>query len=376
MPPLEDSPDTLMNIWERAEAKAEAFEKSIMGKAPAAAKPAEPEPKSDTEPAPPPAEGDDTAEPEKKPAPAAKVKPEPKEEPAAEDGDERKQLEELAKKLGMSVDGNRVAVQERVKFRQEKAEWRTKQEQRDVEFNAKVAEVRGELDKQYGRGAKAVECWDRGDFDGVAKALVDDAKADWKSLNKAGLQRIMSPEAKRIRELEEREKEREEAAQRAEAETKQRAAAAEQAKHVTAYKDRLRGQMAESQDRAIKALAKLPMFVDAVFDAQNEHWDRESPDTIPKPEEVVSLPLAGGPALIATAKELWQALSEAFGDPDALNQETPNGAGNRSAADSARPGKKPKTLSRNGAAEVSATGKPKTEQDFIRQWSARLAEAD
>lgn len=366
-----DTPDTLSDLWARAEAAADKHEAAVAKQSPAAAKPAEPaDPKSDTEPAPPPDEADE-ATPAK---PAAKAKPEPKDEPA-DDSDERKQLDALAKKLGFAVDGNHVAVQERVKFRQEKKEWREKKEAEDAAFNQRVNEVRADLDKQFGRGAKAVEAWERGDFDGVAQALADDPKADWKGLQKRGAEKILSPEVKRIRELEERERQREEAARKADEDAKQSQAQREQQQAVTAYKERLKADMSASADRVVKALSKLPQFVDAMYFVQDEHWDRESVDTIPKPEDALKLPFGGRP-LLDTAREMWQSLNEAFGDPDALNQEAPNGVGNRNAEASARPGKKPKTLSRNGAAEVSAPGTYKNDQDFIKTWSKRIAEAD
>lgn len=375
MPLDTDSPDTFTSIWAKAEAKAEAHEKQlekVAAKVSGDKPPAEPKTApSDTEPSPPPDDDEDKSEPAKD---KAKPKEEPKEEPAEEPSDERAQLDALAKKLGYSIDGNRVAVNERVKFRQEKQEWRTNQSTREAEFQALVTKTREDLDKQYGRGARAVEAWERGDFDGVAKALENDDKANWKSLNSAGATKMRSPEAKRIAELEERERQREQAEQQRADDAKRQAAEQEQQQAVVAYKERLRGQMGESDNRIVKALSKLPQFVDAVYLVQNEHWDRESADSIPKPDEALNLPFGGRP-LLDTAKEMWQALSEAFGDPDASNQEAPNGVGSRTAEASARPGKKPKTLSRNGAAEVSATGK-RSDQEWLSHWSKRIAEAE
>jgi hypothetical protein len=355
--PLEtDAPDTMEALWAKAEAKADAFEASAPKVAPVAA----PAPAKD--------EPDDEAEAE----PAAKAD-KPKDDPAEPADPDRAQLEELAKKHGFVVDGNKVTVQERVKWREDVRKDRERAAKRDQEFTAKVSEVEANLHQRFGRASKALEAWEKGDFDGVAKALEGDDKIGWRDLQGRAAQRIMSPEAKRIRELEERETARE----RADRERQEQQAQAEEQQKLTharaEFQQKLTTNMGSSENRVVKALSAAPQFVGAVMSVIEREW-RENGRSL-SAEEALHEDF-GGAKLIDNAKTLWHSLSAAFGDPDPSNQETPSGAGNRGAEDSARPGKKPKTLSRNGAAEVSARGKYKDDSDFIAQWSKRIAEAD
>jgi hypothetical protein len=369
-----DTPDNMAALWAKAEAKAEAFEQTVEAKNPAAK--AAPAPAEDVP-------ADDTAEPAADAKDAPKAKPEaekPKQkplQPAPEDQEEepgeREQFEALAKKFGYAIDANKVTVNERVKWREDVRKERTKLAEREQAFTAKVAEVEQNLSQRFGRAAKALEAWERGDFDGVAKALEGDDKVGWRDLQGRAAQRIMSPEAKRIRELEEKlEADKRERAQREEQE-QQTAQQRAQQQARAAFQQQLTADMSASENRVLKALSKQPQFVGAVMSVIEREWVENGARVTP--EEALHSEF-GGAKLIDTIQSMWHSFTEAFGDPATMKQEAPPGVGNRGAEDSARPGKKPKTLSRNGAAEVSARGQYKDESDFVRQWAKRIAEAD
>jgi hypothetical protein len=124
-----------------------------------------------------------------------------------------------------------------------------------------------------------------------------------------------------------------------------------------------------SSNQALKALARQPMVVSAIMEMQGECYRQG--DSVPTPEQALDMHYGGAP-LIDNARALWQSLSEAFGSPAPSPQEAASAAGNRSAKDSARTGQKPKTVTRNGATEVSETAK-KFDQ---RYWAEQLRNAD
>jgi hypothetical protein len=351
------------SIWERAAAKAEAFEANLRAEGkPVPGDAAEPE-----------AEAAETTE-----TPAADAKPEPekpkakadakKPEAAPASDDKRAQFDALAKELGYTVDANAVTVNERVKWRNERQRDKQKAAERDRAFEARVAQTEKNLESKFGRGAMAAEAWDKGDFDGLATALAGE-KTSWKDLQGKAGKLLLSPEHKRIRELEDREQARERQAQQeqqAAAEQRQRA---EQAQARQQWHANLSQEMAASENQQLKALAKLPMFVSAIMDIQGEAYQRG--EELPTPEQALSRSYGGSP-LIDNARNLWQSLSQAFGSPAPSSQEAANAAGNRSAEDSARTAKRAKTASRSGATEVSE----KTKAFDIRYWAKQMAEAD
>lgn len=353
-------PNKINSIWERAEAKAAAHEAAL-----GISGGDEPEGGA--------SEGTQEAAQADAAPPAAskeKSKAEPKDEPAAtgQTSEKRAQFDALARELGFSVDANAVTVNERVKWREEK---RREKAKLDAERQA-IDKYRDEADQtltgKYGRAATALECFEKGDFDGVASALAGE-KVSWKDLQGKAMQRLLSPEHRRIRELEEREQERERAAQQERAAAAEQARRAEIAEAQQQHRSMLTQEMGSSENAALKALSKQPMFVQAIMEIQGDCYRRG--DALPTPEQALSMNYGGAP-LIDNARALWQSLCEAFGNPAPSPQEADKKAGNRSAEDSARTGRKPKTVTRNGATEVSETAK----SFDMRYWANQLRNAD
>lgn len=357
-----NDPAKINSIWARAEAAAEAHEKAqgISTEGETAAEGATGEGTAEASQA-------DTATP-----PAGKEKPgaEKKDAPAqtAPTNEKRAQFDALAKELGFTVDGNGVTVNERVKWRDEKRRERQKLDADRAAIEKYRADADRELTSKFGNGAAAIAAFDRGDFDGVAAALAGE-KVTWKQLQGVAGQRLLSPEHKRIRELEERESERERQAQEHQRMAEEQHARAERAQAEQQYRANLATEMGASTNQSIKALSKQPMFVQAIMDIQGEAYRRG--DSVPTPEQALSMHYGGAP-LIDNARALWQSLCEAFGSPAPSQQEAARAAGNRSAEDSARTGRKPKTVTRNGATEVSE----KTKKFDIGYWSQQLRDAD
>jgi hypothetical protein len=357
--PDEATESPMQALWAKAEAAAAA----ATGETPP---PADPKAKSNDV-----AAAAETVATPAAPAPAAPkgdTKAESKPETEAPKNEKRAQLEALAKELGYSLDANAVTVNERVKWRDEKR----KEKAAIAAERQKVDQYKAEADKalteRFGRAAQAIEAFDKGDFDGVAAALAGE-KLGWKELQGKALQRLQSPEHRRIRELEEKEAQREREAHEAKQASEQQAAQAARAQAEQQYRTSLTAEMGASERQEIKALSKLPMFVSAIMEIQGEAYRRG--DELPTPEQALSMPYGGSP-LIDNARALWQSLNEAFGTPAPSTQEAASAAGNRSAEDSARTGKKPKNVPRTGATEVSEQKK-----GFDKAyWANQLRNAD
>lgn len=359
--PEPNDPSKINSIWERAEAKAAAHEAAlgISGEGEAAAEGATGE------------GAQEAAQADAAPPPAGKEKPKAeKAEPAAtgQTSEKRAQFDALAKELGFSVDANAVTVNERVKWREEKRREKAAMAAERQAVDRYKAEADQTLTGKYGRAATALECFEKGDFDGVASALAGE-KVSWKDLQGKAMQRLLSPEHRRIRELEEREAERERAAQREREAATEQSRRAEIVEAQQQHRSMLTQEMGSSENSTLKALAKQPMFVQAIMEIQGDCYRRG--DSLPTPEQALSMNYGGAP-LIDNARALWQSLCEAFGTPAPSPQEADKKAGNRSAEDSARTGRKPKTVTRNGATEVSETAK----KFDLRYWSDQLRQAD
>jgi hypothetical protein len=260
-----------------------------------------------------------------------------------------------------------VTTAERVAWRAERRAERQRLQQREAEFEQLVGKTRGELEQRYAPFIAAEKALKSGDLNAVAKSL---GFEDWKALEKKQLERIRSPEAVRIAELEQREREREERDARARAEAEERQQREQETAVIGQYKSELSETMTKSEDQVVRALAKNPDFCDAVFQVQRANWDGETPLT---PEEAIRLKDEHGATIVDRLRASYQVLHQAFGDPAAAKQEASKEAPDRSGS---TPRGKSKPLSRNGAAEASPKASWSSDQEFINTWAQRLAASE
>ena len=172
-----------------------------------------------------------------KPA-AAKAKP----EPAGDKSALLRQIEELASKAGMKVDGNRVEVAERVALRNERRQHREQLERDRAQLQALQAQESG----KYQNHAAFEKAREANDFEGMAKASGFDS---WKALVNEHTKRLGSPEYREIQELKRRDSEREEAIQRDRQERERAQQAQQQATSIAAYKSSMAEELSASRKR-------------------------------------------------------------------------------------------------------------------------------
>jgi len=223
---------------------------------------------------------------------------------------EIEELRQLATRHGFTLEDGKVTTAERVKLRDDKRANLSAIKAAEAQAMAAIAAVRQEHEPEIAKAKAFHDAVEAGDLDAVAKVIGRD---DWNKLQEEWLERQQNPAAKRIRELELREQAREEAAARAAEQQKQRAEAealnAEQAR----YRQGLSATMAESKDPLVKAMAKMPNFVHAVFNAQKAAYQGRGEALTP--EQAIRVAVNGGTPLADELKALHDALAPVFGKP-------------------------------------------------------------
>ena len=260
-------------------------------------------------------------------APAAEAKPgkpAPGEQPAAADPKSAKmeQLTALAKELGLTVDGQTVAVDDRVKFREAQrkakakidADERARQEawsKRESEWSEKT-----KADQEMVSWAKKLKenVSNAKDYDELAKAL-ELGFENWDSMIEDSVAKFSDPNYKELKEQRAWRKEQEEKAAKAEREAKERteketkaATEKKQAEDRAAATKRamatIQTNMKSSTDPAIAALADDPTLVKAILDLQLRNFDQETRTTITIPQ-ALDMHLPDGKTLRQAAREFY-----------------------------------------------------------------------
>ena len=228
------------------------------------------------------------------------------------------QLKALAKKLGYNIDGTKIEVEDRFKFREaqrkaklnidaeakaraeqfekERGDWESAKakDQEQVEW-AKKLKGAFENAKDYDERAKAMgfESWD---------AMIEDSVSQFSDPNYQELK-----ESRKFREELKAKEERaaKEAAEKAEKETKtaaEKAAAEQRTAAIKRSIGAIQQQMRDSGDEALVALSEDGILVKAVFDMQLQNYDRETRSTI-SVQQALDMPMTNGKTLRQNARE-------------------------------------------------------------------------
>lgn len=228
------------------------------------------------------------------------------------------QLQALAKKLGYNIDGTKLEVDERYKFREatrktkakldaeakaradefakERGDWEsTKAKDAEVVQWAKTLEGAFKNAKDYDERAKAMgfESWD---------AMIEDSVSQFSDPNYQELK-----ESRKFREELKAKEERaaKEAAEKAEKETKsatEKAAAEARTAAMRRQIGAIQQHMRDSGDEALAALSEDGILVKAVLDLQMQNYDRETRSTITV-QQALDMPLQNGKTLKQNARE-------------------------------------------------------------------------
>ena len=282
------------------------------------------------------------------------------------------QLEELAKELGLEVEGKRVAAQEVVEFRQHQAKERRALRAMQDKARTEIERMRGEAEKEFEIDKELRTMRESGDLEGIVKKLGFD---DWNALQKAYMTQLQDPNWQRIRALEEREEQRQ---KETEAATKQAKAKEEQTKKEQAKANIIRDNrdlMAGSEDPILKHLADHPLLAETIYSIQHQEWDGK---TYPDPVEALDMRIEGANSTVREElQDMYERLARAFGkdisaEAEANAQQTPAVKGEM------RPAKRPApktTNQRKPPVEASTSTPPKTEQEWKAYSQRKLAEA-
>ena len=239
---------------------------------------------------------------------AEKAKRPAKEKPIAVTPEaEQEQLKALAEKHGFILENGRVTTAERAKFREER---RTHSEAlKTAETNAlsKIEEARKTFETELGMARTITAAIETGDANALAKAL---GREDWNKLQEHFLSHQADPNYKRVLELEEKVRQREEREKQEEAQRTEREQQQQRIQAQNQYKATLAESMKPSKDPLIASMAEDPLFINAIFAIQQAHYDGSQTVT---PEQAIKLvPRGGQRSLYDEMKTLHERLSKAF----------------------------------------------------------------
>jgi len=278
-----------------------------------------------------------------------------------------------AERLGLVIDDKgRVANGERKKFREYKEAERAKLDQRAQEISQKLETARTDLrnDLIFANAVRAAR--EARDETALAKLL---GFEDFDAYQQDLINHKADPNHRRLMELERQLQEK----QRKEAEAEQANQRAEMTAQQRAAEDRyianLTEQMTKSEDRVVRAIGGLPLFRDAIYEIQKEHWDPIAKRTV-SPERALKLALKGAPPLLEEARAIYQRLHEAFGPEEAEEAEE---------RPAAKPTPKPVVKGKPAGTKTGPSPKPSpsappdvskmSDAEVSRYWTKRLAEA-
>lgn len=419
-PSLNDKPDW-NSIWKKAEAKAEIYESYQRGEIPkqpkpkkkTPAKPKEPVEAKVAEPVEEVESDEDEAPKAVAPTPKAKAAPTEKntapEKPAAKTSsgvaqpkaervavndedesstlsagadeeeyeapkarsraDKERDLQSLAKELGLRVEGATVSTEERVGFRAEKRKWHEKQEARERDFEHKL----NAAERYFEPLSAARKMVEQGDYDGALRHL--GLEGGLSEATRLHLERESGKDPK-VRDLEKQVEQ-----MRREQQDRMRQ---EQEYHAKMEQERAKRESIRSISSRLNGhptfgrLADNEWLLQGVFQVMQDNYD--GIDTLSAEDamaEKIHL-LRSDPR----AKQVYEALHfGVFGSRDPKPEPESDDSDlevDRSDPPSARPAVKrlPKTLSKREAAEALApSNKPLTAEEWMKRHTARMKQA-
>ncbi len=293
---------------------------------------------------PPPVADASKPEPAKKPAPKATV-------PESDKSAIRKQIEELAAKAGMKVDGNRVEVAERVALREERRVMREAMSRELEKQRSQLTEKERAAEAKREKFEAFEAAHSKSDLEGMAKAA---GFASWRELVNEETKRMASPEYRRVQELEKREQEREKAEKEREARAAEEHAQRERVAGIQAYKVSMAEQMKEAGGE-LEHMADDADLVNMLYDVRAAHFQRTREELDLQELLDTPTPLLGGKTPLDKLRSMRDSLNAIFGDHPADLDEAASAAARRGGQSSrSRERKPPKVVSQRNAAEASA----------------------
>lgn len=243
-------------------------------------------------------------EPEPTPQPE---KPKPNGKKVVAANPELEQLTQLAKKLGFTLESDKILPSDRAKFRNWEKERTGRLEQTEKERLSKLETREKEAEAVIKWAQTLKQTKENGDYQGLAKEL---GFENWDKLQEDVIQRISDPNYKRLRELEERAARKEEEEAKAKADAEQQAQQQKHSEMRQAVYKKFATEMPQSKDPLVAAMGDHPLFVNAVMAIQEQNWDGSA---LPY-ERIAGMSAKGATrTLREDCKELYERLHKAFG---------------------------------------------------------------
>lgn len=271
-----------------------------------------------------------------------------------------KALDIIARKSGYKLDGQTVSVKERADFREWQRQAKKTLEDRERAISDQLGSKAKELEAEIQLGKALREAHARGDYDGVAKAL---GVENWEALQGDFIKRLADPNHQRLMDLEKREREREEGAQKQRELYEQQQRQAQHEAIVRNDKIRISGAMKESENRMARELSDLPDVVNMVHAVLLHHQDPATGRTISL-DDAMNKPLPGGSVAISVILRQWhERLAKAF----AAGEAAPTLQASAAATEAAKP---------KGKTEPAPKVAPSAARTFAdtREWTQSATE--
>lgn len=286
----------------------------------------------------------DDDEPEEAPeaagAPAEPEKPKRNGDPTAGD---KAMFEALAKKLGFAIEGSSVSVEERAEWRRAKAREKEAIARERAEWE-KTKQTTPEQVEKVGKSDALIAALDAGDPDGFAAAVHAIRPEFGKTYNEIQanfIKRLADPNYMELRKLQQWKEQQEQERQKQEQEGRTRAQQEQHAQAYRAYMSDLTEKCKASSNPLVAAMHDDPLFLQAVYNVQKDHWDPDKQQTVPV-EEAIRIAARGGQSLESELKGLLERLKKGFPEMAA-------------AVDAATAGKPVKKAPRTGVVPVNGT---------------------
>lgn len=217
------------------------------------------------------------------------------------------QLKALAAELEMEFDGSKVAVRERVEFREAKDRLRKQIEQQESEVLRRLNEAKNQFSAKLTKAEQIEKAYEAADYDGLAKLL---GPADWNALQEEMIAKISDPNYKRLRELERREQQREADAQQRRQQSERESYQQKRSEALRVHTANLSAQMKQSTDPLVREMHDDPLFLNSVIEIQQQNWDGTA--TV-SPEKAIKIAAQGFTApLSQSMKVLYEKLHRVF----------------------------------------------------------------
>jgi len=227
-------------------------------------------------------------------------------EPSEVDRDrDTARLEALAKRLGMKVEGDRVSVNERAAFRDERRKTKQALQAEREAIEADRAKFQKDNESAVALHKRLADAIEAADIEEIAQAV---GFKSWAELNQDFIQKRSSPLARELAAMKKRERERDEKDVK-EAETRkqaERSAALERERKE--YFARVSEDIDDSDDDSVRELGKIEGFREMVLRAENDALEPDGKGgylTIPR-DKAISVARQ-------QAFESWQRLNAVFG---------------------------------------------------------------